>query len=182
MMSAARAVAFLWNGHCAHCLPVGILAVLVARWQEEHLVAGKALGEGDGEGEGEGQGECCRRRSLSFLICHEGLDRPGFETGDAAPLPAAADERVYQTDFDYTFRARVLVVFAGEVQRADSGDLFAPSQLWIFYHAAFIPDLWASAPAGPRLHLPAFGRLKGVPRADPGQDCPPHVQRPQNPI
>jgi len=31
-----------------------------------------------------------------LLFCHEGLDHPGFETGDAALLPVAADERVYR--------------------------------------------------------------------------------------
>jgi hypothetical protein len=53
----------------------------------------------------------------TLLVGDEGLDGRGFETGDSALLPVAADEGVYQFGFDYTFGAEFFVVFAGDVEQ-----------------------------------------------------------------
>jgi len=86
--------------------PIAIGCLVAAEELLEDIGAGGVLKDGSAQG------------VLGiFLLCHEGLDHPGFETGNTALLPMAADEGVHEFGFDYAFRAELLVVFAGDVQQ-----------------------------------------------------------------
>jgi len=72
----------------------------------EDIGAGGVLDEGGSQGV----------RGI-FLFGHQSCDQRGFENGDAALLPVATDESVYEAELDDAFGTEFVDVILGDVRK-----------------------------------------------------------------
>ena len=109
-----------WFGGCGAGEALGLAAAELAFGAEPIAVGRLAATEELVENVGaEGVGDDGGAEGVigGFLRGHESADGGGFENGDAALLPVAADEGVYEFGFDDAFGAELLVVLAGDFEQ-----------------------------------------------------------------